>query len=125
MRQRSGWTYRGQTGSTVAKSTGTQAQFKEDTLILETAVFQAQDGSGESLTGGCSGVSHVLEHAPGTHAPSRRGIENPNAFTLIVEWDSVEAPTSLTHQHKVERFAEATTPYLAGQHEVRHVEPVG
>lgn len=53
-----------------------------------------------------------------------RGVEDPGSFTLIVEWDSVEAHTVLTQQPEFGGFGDAVGPHLAGQPEVSHVETV-
>lgn len=94
-------------------------------MVREIAIFQVQDGSDEDFIEAYSGVSDVLEQAEGSHgATLHRGVEDPNTFTLIVEWDSVQAHTDLTQQPEFEKFGEAITPYLAGAPDVRHVEPV-
>lgn len=95
-------------------------------MVREIAIFEVQGGSEEDFIEAYNGVSDVLEQAAGNHGVVlHRGVENPSTFTLIVEWDSVEAHTDLTQQPEFEKFGEAVTPYLAGQPEVRHVEPVG
>jgi quinol monooxygenase YgiN len=67
----------------------------------------------------------VLENAEGSHgATLHRGVEDPDSYTLIVEWDSVEDHIALTGRPEFEQFGAAIGPYLAGQPEVRHVEPV-
>jgi quinol monooxygenase YgiN len=53
-----------------------------------------------------------------------RGVEDPEVYTLIVEWDSVEAHVALTNRPEFEQFGEAVGPYLAGTPDVRHIEPV-
>lgn len=95
-------------------------------MVREIAIFRVQDGSEEGFIEAYGGVSDVLEQAEGSHgATLHRGVENPDTFTLIVEWDSVEAHTNLTQQPEFGRFGEAIAPYLKGRPEVRHVEPVG
>lgn len=99
--------------------------FEEDALVREIAIFRVQDGSEEEFVEAYNGVSDILENAEGSHgATLHQGVENPDTFTLLVEWDSVEAHTNLTQQPEFEKFGEAITPYLAGQPEVRHVEPL-
>ncbi|CAN5603747.1 hypothetical protein BH24ACT20_BH24ACT20_10090 [soil metagenome] len=94
-------------------------------MVREIAIFRVQGGSEEDFIEAYSGVSDVLEQAEGSHGVTlHRGVENPNTFTLIVEWDSVEAHTNLTKQPEFEKFGEAVAPYLAGAPDVRHVKPV-
>ncbi len=67
-------------------------------------------------------MANILTEAEGSRgADLHRGVEDPDTFTLILEWDSVEA---LTQKPEFGGSAEAVGPYLAGQSEVRHVETV-
>lgn len=71
------------------------------------------------------GVANILTDAEGSRgAILHRGVEDPDSFTLIVEWDSVDAHTALTQKPHFESFGEAVMPHLAGRPEVRHVEAV-
>ena len=95
-------------------------------MIREIAVFEVQEGQGEGFVEAYNGVASVLNGAEGSHgATLHRGIENPNQFTLIVEWDSVDAHTALTKQPEFKEFGDAIGPYLAGRPEVGHAEAVG
>lgn len=94
-------------------------------MVREIAIFRVQDGSEEDFVEAYSSVSHILNKADGSHGANlHRGVEDQSTFTLIVEWDSVEAHTRLTQQPEFGKFGEAIAPYMAGQPEVRHVEPV-
>ena len=53
-----------------------------------------------------------------------RGVQAPDSFALMVEWDSVEAHTFLTQRSEFGSFRKAIGPYLAGRTGVRHVESV-
>lgn len=95
-------------------------------MVREIALFEVQQGQGEGFVRAYNSVSNVLNDAPGSHgATLHRGVEDPNAFTLIVEWDSVESHTALTKEPAFKGFGDAIGPYLAGRPEVRHVEVVG
>lgn len=94
-------------------------------MVREIAIFKIREGNEEAFAEAYNGVSDILEQAEGSHgAELHRGVENPDTFTLIVEWDSVEAHTNLTQKPEFEKFGEAVTPYLAGAPDVRHVVPV-
>lgn len=95
-------------------------------MVREIAVFEIQQGQGEDFIQAYAGVAHILNDAAGSHgAKLHRGVENPDTFTLIVEWDSVEAHTALTKEPAFKDFGDAIGPYLAGRPDVRHVEAVG
>lgn len=94
-------------------------------MVREIAVFQTREGQAEAFVEAYGGVASILNEAEGSGgARLHRGVEDPDSFTLIVEWDSVDAHTALTQKPHFESFGEAIGPYLAGQPEVRHVEAV-
>jgi heme-degrading monooxygenase HmoA len=94
-------------------------------LVREIAILNVQSGRGAELEEAYGGVASVLDNAQGSHgATLHRGVEDPDSYTLIVEWDSVEDHIALTGKPEFEQFGAAISPYLAGEPEVRHVEPV-
>ena len=94
-------------------------------MVREVAVFRTLEGQAEVFVEAYGGVANILNEAEGSGGASlHRGVEDPDSFTLIVEWDSVEAHTALTQNTQFESFGEAVGPYLAGHTEVRHVEAV-
>ena len=94
-------------------------------MVREIAVFQTQEGQAEAFIEAYGGVANILDEAEGSRGASLyRGVEDPDSFTLIVEWDSVDAHTALTEKPHFESFGEALGPYLAGRPEIRHVEAV-
>ena len=94
-------------------------------MVREIAVFQTQEGQAEAFVEAYGGVANILDEAEGSKGASlHRGVEDPDSFTLIVEWDSVDAHTALTEKPHFESFGEALGPYLAGRPEIRHVEAV-
>ena len=98
---------------------------REEGLVRGISVFRTREGQAEALVEACGGVANVLNDAEGSRGASlHRGVEDPDSFTPIVEWDSVQAHTDLTQRPQFESFGEAIAPYLAGQPEVRHVEAV-
>jgi len=98
---------------------------REEDLVRKIAVFRTLEGQAEAFVEAYGGVANVLNDAEGSRGASlHRGVEDPDSFTPIVEWDSVQAHTDLTQRPQFESFGEAIAPYLAGQPEVRHVEAV-
>ncbi len=95
-------------------------------MVREIAVFRTQEGQAGAFVEAYGGVADILNEAEGSRGASlHRGVEDPDSFTLIVEWDSVEAHTNLTQKPEFEKFGGAITPCLAEAPDVRHVEPVG
>ncbi len=94
-------------------------------MVREIAVFRTHEGQAEAFVEAYGGVANILADAEGSGGASlHRGVEDPDIFTLIVEWDSVEAHTALTQKPEFGSFGEAIRPHLAGQPEVRHMETV-
>jgi len=94
-------------------------------LVREIAVFRTREGQAEAFVEAYGGVASILTEAEGSGAASfHRGVEDPTSFTLIVEWDSVDAHTALTQRPEFGSFGEAIGPYFAGEPVVRHVEAV-
>lgn len=94
-------------------------------LVREIAVMNVQPDMDADFEEAYSSVASVLEEAEGSHGVTlHRGVEEPDSYTLIVVWDSVEAHIALTETSEFERFSSAISPYLTGQPEVRHVEPI-
>jgi len=95
-------------------------------LVREIAEFRTLEGQAEAFVEAYGRVTNVLTDAEGSGgAVLHRGVEDPDSFTLIVEWDTVDAHTALTQRPEFESFGEAVGPHLAGRPEVRHVEAVG
>ena len=94
-------------------------------MVREIAVFRTREGRAEAFVEAYGRVANVLNDAEGSRGASlHRGVEDPDFFTLIVEWDSVDAHTALTQTPQFESFGEAIGPHLAVHPEVRHVEAV-
>lgn len=98
---------------------------KRMSLVREIAILNIQSGKGEEFEKAYDTVASILNDAEGSHgATLHRGVEEPESYTLIVEWDSVDDHVALTGKPEFEQFGSAIGEYLAGQPEVRHVEPV-
>ncbi len=94
-------------------------------MVREIAVLQTREGQAKAFVEAYGGVANIPDEAEGSRGASlHRGVEDPDSFTPIVEWNSVQAHTPLTQRPQFESFGEAIGPYLAGQPEVRHVEAV-
>lgn len=94
-------------------------------MVREIAEFRTLKGQAEAFVEAYGSVANILTDAEGSKGASLyRGVEEPDSFTLMVEWDSVEAHTALTQKPEFGSFEEAIGPYLAGQPEVRLAEAV-
>ena len=61
-------------------------------MVLEVADIQVTPGAEEEFLAAYRGIRDVLVTTPGCNSVRMtRGIESPARFTLLVEWDSVEA----------------------------------
>lgn len=94
-------------------------------MVREIAVLSVKPEKGAEFEKAYDTVASILNDAEGSHgATLHRGVEEPDSYTLIVEWDSVEDHIALTGKPEFEQFGAAIGEYLTGQPEVRHVEPV-
>jgi len=92
-------------------------------LVREIAVFRTRGVQAEAFIEAYGGVANILADAEGNRGANlHRGVEDPDSFALIVEWDSVDARTALMQKPEFGGFGEAPGPYLAGRPEVRYVE---
>jgi len=61
-------------------------------MVFEIVLLNAREGAAESLRDGLRVAQTVIARAPGYRGSAfHRGIEEPNAFLLRIEWDTLEA----------------------------------
>ncbi len=92
-------------------------------MVLEVADIRVREGAEADFIAAFEGVREVLATTPGCRSVRMtHGIESPDRFVLLVEWDSVEA-----HEQNFrasDRFAQwrgAIGPFFAGAPHVEHV----
>lgn len=94
-------------------------------MVLEVALIDVTDPKG--FEEAYLAVRHVLVTTPGCHtARMTHGIESPNRYVLMVEWDSVECHEQNFRQ--TDRFTQwrgAIGPFFAGPPVVEHFRDVG
>jgi len=92
-------------------------------MVLEVADIAVTPGSEEAFIAAYHSVKDVLTSTPGCHSVRMtRGIESPERFVLLVEWDSVEAHE--VNFRGTDRFATwrgAIGPHFARPPLVEHV----
>jgi heme-degrading monooxygenase HmoA len=63
-------------------------------MVLEVATFDAKDGQADQFAAAYATARQYLESSPGCRSVRMtRGVESPNRFVLLVEWDTLEAHT--------------------------------
>ena len=91
-------------------------------MILERAEFPIKTGEEESFAKVMAekGLA-ILAAAEGCHsARLARGIENPEKFILLLEWESVEHHIAMTKTAAFDRFKALAGPYFAGPSNMAH-----
>lgn len=60
-------------------------------MIVERAIFTLKPGTAEDFTAAYGQARKLIEASKGCRkAAMHRGIENPDSFILLVEWDTLE-----------------------------------
>ena len=94
-------------------------------MVLEVALIDVTDPDG--FTQAFLGAREVLSSTPGCHSiRMTQGVETPNRFVLLVEWESVEAHEQ--NFRSTERFGTwraAIGPFFANPPHVEHFSDVG
>jgi heme-degrading monooxygenase HmoA len=96
-------------------------------MVLERAVIKVADGRQDAFEAAFIEARAVIESSPGCRsARLHRGVENPEQFLLLVEWDRLE--DHLVGFRQSEHFTEWRAiigPFFAQPPEVDHYQPVG
>ena len=95
-------------------------------MVLEVALIDVQAGQEDAFAAAYAEGASGLAETPGCRTVRMtRGIESPNRFVLLVEWDSVAA-----HEENFRATERFTTwrsligPYFAGPPVVEHFTDV-
>jgi heme-degrading monooxygenase HmoA len=91
-------------------------------MVLEVAGIQVTPGAEEEFLSAYRGIRDVLISTPGCRTVRMtRGVESPARFTLLVEWDSVEAhENNFRASERFERWRAAIGPFFAAPPDVEH-----
>jgi heme-degrading monooxygenase HmoA len=93
-------------------------------MILERVEIPVKSGKEEEFAkamkeGGCD----LLAAAAGCHAARLgRGVENPDKFILLLEWDSVEHHIAFTKTSAFEAFKQLAGPFFGGPSSMEHFD---
>jgi heme-degrading monooxygenase HmoA len=95
-------------------------------MILEVALFDVVAGQEDSFAAAYREARPLLVGTPGCRsARMTRGIETPNRFVLLVEWDSVEAhEVNFRQQPRFAEWRKLIGPFFAGPPTVEHFTDV-
>lgn len=94
-------------------------------MVLEVALFDVTDA--DAFEAAYRGVRHLLIDTAGCRSVRMtRGIESPKRFTLLVEWDSVEAhEINFRGAASFRDWRAAIGPHFAAPPRVEHFSDVG
>ena len=95
-----------------------------DPVVLEVALIEVTDA--DRFTTAYRNAREILATAPGCRSVRMtRGIEAPDRFVLLVEWDSVEAHEANFRQtDRFPRWRGLIEPYFASPPRVEHFTDV-
>ena len=91
-------------------------------MVLEVAAIRVTPGAEEEFLSAYRGIRDVLISTPGCRTVRMtRGVESPARFTLLVEWDSVDAhENNFRASERFERWRAAIGPFFAAPPDVEH-----
>ncbi len=94
-------------------------------MVLEVALIDVTDPEG--FEAAYLEVREVIVSTPGCHSVRMtHGIESPNRFVLLVEWDSVEVhETNFRQTERFKTWRGAIGPFFAHPPLVEHFTDVG
>lgn len=73
-------------------------------MVLEVALIDVQPGTAEQFEAAFHEVKHAVLESPGLLSlRMTHGLENPNRFVLLIEWESVDA--HIQNFRETERYA--------------------
>jgi heme-degrading monooxygenase HmoA len=93
-------------------------------MILEQAVFAITPGSEGDFEAAMEQAKEVVAQAPGFHSLRlRRGVEQPSAYLLLIEWDTLEHHVvGFRESELFPRWRELIGSYFASAPVVQHFE---
>ena len=96
------------------------------TMVLEIADITIKPGSADGFGDAVrEGIGFVAAPPGFRGARLTRGVESPNRFVLIIEWDSVEAhDVGFRESENFGRWRGVIGPFLDGAPHVEHVEEI-
>lgn len=93
-------------------------------MITEHALVHVTAGQEATFEASVASALPIITSAPGCHrAEVRKQHEDPNAYLLLVEWDSVEAHLAFRETELFARWKELTWVFYDQPAQVTHFSP--
>jgi heme-degrading monooxygenase HmoA len=90
-------------------------------MVLEVAQFDISPGSEAAFEAGYRSVVSVLRESPGLlNLRMTRGVESPNRFVLLVEWESLPAHQAFRDSDRYAIWRAGIGPHFANPPQVEH-----
>lgn len=90
-------------------------------MVVEIALLTAQSGSADALRAGLQTARSIIARAPGYLASVfHQGIEEPDAFLLRVEWETLEAHLAFRASPQLQEWRAPFFHLLSGPPKVTH-----
>lgn len=96
-------------------------------MVLERAIFTTKEGSEAAFQTAFEEARELLESSAGCETLTLlQGIERPNVFLLLVEWDTVDSHMeNFVQTPRFKEFAAKLGPALDGNPQMEHYAPLG
>jgi heme-degrading monooxygenase HmoA len=95
-------------------------------MVLERVIFTVKVGSEVGFQQGFDSARHYLEESQGCRTIRLlKGVERPNTFLLLIEWDTLEDHTEgFMKSSSFQLFGELVGSHLESEPDVQHYEPI-
>ncbi len=95
-------------------------------MVLEVALIDVQPGQEDAFAAAYAQARPILASTPGCRSVRMtRGIETPDRFVLLVEWDSVDAhEQNFRASERFPQWRALIGPYFAAPPRVEHFTAV-
>jgi quinol monooxygenase YgiN len=91
-------------------------------MVTELAQIDVRPGEEAAFEKGVREAVPLFERAEGCHGVRlRRGVEQPQRYWLVVDWETVEHHTRFRDTSDFARWRELAGPYFAAPAQVVHV----
>ncbi|RQQ10144.1 antibiotic biosynthesis monooxygenase [Burkholderia stagnalis] len=94
-------------------------------MVIEIAQIDLIENSASGFERAVAQAKPLIERAPGCHGVRLyRGVEHPDRYRLMVQWESVELHDVFRRTADFQRWRELAGPFFAGPPSVEHVSEV-